>query len=66
MKSRVTRFAEFSPNDRSFALRNFLENFRSSPHIGATFSLVFDYVLILTNWFGLDFGRFFHKLIWSP
>jgi hypothetical protein len=33
---------------------------------GILFSPEKNYALILKRWFGLQFGRFFQKLIWSP
>jgi hypothetical protein len=44
----------------------FSENYRSSSYLGATFSVV---KFMYSSWqkcIGLHFGRFFHKLIWSP
>jgi hypothetical protein len=46
----------------------FFENYRSSPNLKASFiQSKKNYLLILTKkWVKLHFGRFFHKLIWSP
>jgi hypothetical protein len=63
----VTGLAEFLAVGRLFSLGSSFENYESSPHFWATFSLSLSYASILTKkWFGLHFGRFFHQLIWSP
>jgi hypothetical protein len=46
----------------------FFENYKNSPNLGATSPHGKSPILILTKyiWAGLNFGQFFHKLIWSP
>jgi hypothetical protein len=62
---RVTRLGKFSPNGWLLSLGNYFENCRKSSHFWAIFETVrlfnFDKKCL-----GLHFGRFYHKLIWSP
>jgi hypothetical protein len=64
---RVTGLGEFSPIGPLYLyIWQLCENYESIPHIWATFFHGYVSAFILTKWVGLHFGRFFHKLIWSP
>jgi hypothetical protein len=65
--SRATWLGEHLPIGHLVILSSFLK----ITEVAQIFRLIFShgksYVLILTKkWFGLHFGPFFHKLIWSP
>jgi hypothetical protein len=64
---RVTRLGEFSPYGRAFTLGRFIKITKVTQNYGLFFSWVqITYVSICKKWVGLHFGRFLHKLIWSP
>jgi hypothetical protein len=44
----------------------FYEKYKSIPNFCATFLHGKSYNNFYKKWVGLHFGRFFHKLIWSP
>jgi hypothetical protein len=62
----VTRLGKFLPIGRLFTLGSFFENCRIIPHFGQLFPrykllIDFDKYCVV-----LQFGQFFHELIWSP
>jgi hypothetical protein len=46
----------------------FFNKYRSIPNIRLLFNTIIKFLCIILDekWIGLHFGRFFHKLIWSP
>jgi hypothetical protein len=63
---RVTRLGEFSPNGRLLSLGSYFENGRSSSNFVLSFSRRKVFIHFDKKCSGQHFGRFFHKLIWSP
>jgi hypothetical protein len=63
----VTRLGALSPNGRLLTVGDFFNRTKVA-HILSYFFLVSIYYIYHSDekWVGLYFGRFFHKLIWSP
>jgi hypothetical protein len=68
MGDRVTGLGEFLEFGRLFALGSFLKKIQKwTNYIHTTFFPTVKVIyLFCKKWDGLQFGRFWHKLIWSP
>jgi hypothetical protein len=64
--SRVTRFGDFLLFGRLFPLSICFGILKSIPYSGLLFPRWKLCISVEQKWTGLHFGRFFHKLIWSP
>jgi hypothetical protein len=63
---RVTRLGEFSPIGRLFTLGSVLKSTEEAQFIWRLFLHQKIRICFDKKWDGLNFGRFFHKHIWSP